>query len=118
MEGHPNELAGGKRPLHTIIPAMLRKSGRVVSSFGVMGGQYQAVGHARFVSGLADYSMDPQQALDGPRCFPEDGELQLERGIGENVRAGLASIGHRVVTPEAPLGGASDQRKDGCALGY
>ncbi len=131
--GHPNELAGGRRPLHTIIPAMLRESGRVVSSFGVMGGQYQAVGHARFVSGLADYSMDPQEALDGPRCFPEGGDLQLERGIGDEVRAGLADIGHRVVTPDAPLGGgqaihidhrrgvlagASDQRKDGCALGY
>ena len=132
-EGHPNELVGGRRPLHTIIPAMLRRNGRVVMPFGVMGGQYQAVGHMRVVSGMADYGLNPQQALDVPRCFPEDGELRLERRYGPQVRKGLAELGHRVVTPEAPHGGgqailidheggvlmgASDQRKDGCALGY
>ncbi len=132
-EGHPNELEGGKRPLHTIIPAMLRKHGRVIMPFGVMGGQYQAVGHARVVSGMADFGMNPQEALDSPRCFPEDGELQLERGYGQEVRQGLARLGHKVVTPESPHGGgqailidhergtllgASDQRKDGCAIGY
>ncbi len=132
-EGHPNELSGGKRPLHTLIPAMLRRDGRVVMPFGVMGGQYQAVGHARIVSSMADYGMNPQQALDSPRCFPEDGELQLERGYSAEVRQGLAELGHKVVVPETPHGGgqailidhesgvlmgASDQRKDGCALGY
>ena len=132
-EGHPNELVGGRRPLHTIIPAMLRWNGRVVMPFGVMGGQYQAVGHARVVSCMSDYGMNPQQALDSPRCFPEDGELQLERGYEAPVRKGLAELGHDVVTPETPHGGgqailidhesgvlmgASDQRKDGCALGY
>ena len=132
-EGHPNELAGGKRPLHTLIPAMLRRDGRVVMPFGVMGGQYQAVGHARIVSSMADYGMNPQQALDSPRCFPEDGELQLERGYSAQVRQGLVELGHKVVVPETPHGGgqailidhesgvlmgASDQRKDGCALGY
>ncbi len=132
-EGHPNELDGGKRPLHTIIPAMLARNGRVVMPFGVMGGQYQAVGHARFITNLADYGMHPQQALDGPRSFPEEGELQLERGYRRQVGEELARMGHAVAAPEAPHGGgqailidyesgtlqgASDSRKDGCALGY
>ena len=132
-KGHPNEFAGGKRPLHTIIPAMLARNGRVVMPFGVMGGQYQAAGHARFITNLADYGMHPQQALDGPRSFPEEGELRLERGYLRQVCGQLARMGHRVSTPESPHGGgqailidhdsgtlqgASDSRKDGCALGY
>ena len=134
IAGHPNEAQGGKRPLHTIIPAMLKKDGRPVMPFGVMGGNYQAVGHARFVSNLVDFGMDPQQAaLDGPRSFPDKGELRLERGYSSQARRELSHIGHTVVTPEVPLGGgqailidydrgvlqaASDHRKDGCALGY
>ncbi len=134
LEGrHPNELAGGKRPLHTIIPAMLSRNGRVFMPFGVMGGQYQAVGHARVVSSMHDHGMNPQQALDGPRCFPAEGILELERGYQPEVVQGLADLGHKVAVPETPHGGgqailidyergilkgASDQRKDGCALGY
>lgn len=132
QRGHPNEAAGRKRPLHTIIPAMLKRRDRVVMPFGVMGGQYQAVGHARLVSNIVDYGMDPQTALDGPRSFPESGRLQLERGYQESVRRTLADRGHLVEVPEVPLGGgqaitidesgtvrgASDHRKDGCALGY
>lgn len=131
-EGHPNEAAGGKRPMHTIIPAMLRRDGRVVMPFGVMGGQYQANGHARLVANLLTYGMDPQEAIDGPRCFPEAGILAVERGYSDRVRAELASRGHDVRDPEGPIGGAqailmdpsgiliagSDPRKDGCALGY
>jgi gamma-glutamyltranspeptidase/glutathione hydrolase len=131
-EGHPNEAAGGKRPLHTIIPAMLRREGRVVMTFGVMGGAYQPAGHARFLSNLADYGMELQAALDAPRAFAEAGTLWLERGYALPVRRALADLGHRVSEPEAPLGGgqailiddgtgvligASDPRKDGCALG-
>ena len=132
-EGHPNELGGGKRPMHTIIPAMLARNGKVVMPFGVMGGQYQAAGHARFITNLADFRMHPQQALDGPRSFPEEGELRLERGYRRQVCEELARMGHVVAAPEAPHGGgqailidhdsgtlqgASDCRKDGCALGY
>ncbi len=131
-EGHPNEAAGGKRPMHTIIPAMLKQGGRVVMPFGVMGGQYQANGHARFVTNHLIYGMDPQQAIDGPRCFPEAGRLMVERGYSDAVKADLAARGHKITAPDGPIGGAqailmadsglliggSDPRKDGCALGY
>ena len=70
-EGHPNEAGGGKRPMHTIIPAMLRQNGKVVMPFGVMGGQYQSTGHARMVTNIVDFGLDPQAAIDAPRCFTE-----------------------------------------------
>jgi gamma-glutamyltranspeptidase/glutathione hydrolase len=131
-EGHPNEMAPGRRPMHTIIPAMLAEGGRVTMPFGVMGGPYQACGHARVLSNLVDYGMDPQTALDAPRAFPEAGVLKVERGYSDAVRAELAELGHEVTVPETPIGGAqairihasgvlegaSDPRKDGCALGY
>ncbi|MFX0541819.1 gamma-glutamyltransferase family protein [Roseovarius sp. S4756] len=131
-EGHPNELAGGKRPFHTIIPGMLCKDARAVMPFGVMGGAYQSTGHARFVSNLADFGMDPQTAIDAPRAFADKGEMRVERGYSDAVRADLAERGHKVVIPQEAIGGAqaieiredgvlegaSDPRKDGCALGY
>lgn len=131
-EGHPNVLAPGKRPLHTIIPGMLGQAGRITMPFGVMGGQYQACGHARFVTNLSDFGMDPQAAIDAPRAFFDEGTLQLERGYAPDVAAKLAALGHDVVTPTEPIGGAqairihdsgvlegaSDPRKDGCAIGY
>lgn len=133
QEGHPNEVNPGKRPMHTIIPAMLKQDGRVVMPFGVMGGQYQSTGHARFVTNLADYGMDPQAAIDAPRCFSDYGDMQVETGYSDAVRQELADLGHKVSTPAAGIGGAqairidhdlgvleggSDPRKDGCALGY
>ncbi|MHA6326234.1 gamma-glutamyltransferase family protein [Roseivivax sp. CAU 1753] len=131
-EGHPNEMAPGKRPMHTIIPAMLRDAGQVTMPFGVMGGQYQSTGHARMVTNLLDFGLDPQAAIDAPRSFAEGTTLQIERGYAPEVRAALAEMGHDVVIPEAPIGGAqairmhdngtlegaSDPRKDGAALGY
>ena len=131
--GHPNEAGPGKRPLHTIIPAMLARDGEVIMPFGVMGGQYQAHGHARFVSNLVDFGMDPQSAISAPRLFPYEGELRVERGYARAVHEGLAALGHNAVVPDGPIGGAqailidaeagvlvgaSDHRKDGCALGY
>ena len=132
QEGHPNELAGGKRPMHTIIPGMLRENGRVAMPFGVMGGAYQPHGHARFLSNMMDFGMDPQAAIDTPRLFPEDGKLKVERGYSDTVRQELADMGHEVTIPPGPIGGAqairihdngvlegaSDPRKDGCATGY
>ena len=131
QEGHPNEAAGGKRPMHTIIPGMIRQNGKVLMPFGVMGGAYQPTGHARFVSNLTDYGMDPQEAIDAPRCFSGAEGMEVERSYSVQVRAELAAMGHQVVVPHTPLGGAqairidgdllvgaSDPRKDGCALGY
>ncbi len=132
-EGHPNEAGGGKRPMHTIIPAMLRKSGRVIMPFGVMGGHYQANGHARFVTNLVDYDMEPQAAIDAARSFSDSGIMNVERGYSDQVRQDLVDLGHDVSIPDSPIGGAqailidyengvlqgaSDPRKDGCALGY
>ena len=130
--GHPNELAGGKRPMHTIIPGIIRKAGRVVMPFGVMGGAYQPCGHARFVSNLTDFGMDPQSAIDAPRSFSGEDGLLVERGYPDSIRSDLLARGHKVSIPEIPIGGAqailiddagvlvgaSDPRKDGCALGY
>ncbi|MEN9408635.1 MAG: hypothetical protein RL216_609 [Pseudomonadota bacterium] len=130
--GHPNEAGPGKRPMHTIIPGMLRKDGRVTMPFGVMGGAYQPCGHARLITNLVDYGMDPQSANDAPRCFTGAEGMQVERGYPDSVRARLAEMGHQVSIPDEPIGGcqaivigedgvlvgASDPRKDGCALGY
>lgn len=131
-QGHPNELAGGKRPMHTIIPGMLRQDGRVLMPFGVMGGAYQPTGHARFLSNLTDFNLDLQHAVDAPRAFADQGVLKVERGYSDSVRQQLSDLGHIVEIPPTPLGGAqairirsdgvlegaSDPRKDGCALGY
>ncbi len=131
--GHPNEAGPRKRPMHTIIPAMLAKDGRVTMPFGVMGGAYQPCGHARFVTNLLTYRMDPQSAIDAARCFADGPVMKVESGYSDAVRAGLSARGHYVTVPEEALGGAqailiddekgiltgaSDPRKDGCALGY
>ena len=130
-DGHPNAYAPGKRPMHTIIPAMTRAGGRVDMSFGVMGGQYQPNGHLRVLSNMVDHGMDPQEALDAPRAFASEGRLGVERGYPDGVRARLTEMGHDVHVPDTAIGGAqiirigedgvltgaSDPRKDGCALG-
>ncbi|MGQ0566281.1 MAG: gamma-glutamyltransferase family protein [Gemmobacter sp.] len=131
-QGHPNEAAGGKRPMHTIIPAMVRENGRVTMPYGVMGGAYQPCGHARVLSNMADFGMSPQDAIDAARCFSDADGFKVERGYAPTVAADLAARGHPVVEAEIPLGGAqailihdagtleggSDPRKDGCAFGY
>ena len=131
-DGHPNELAGGKRPMHTIIPGMLRQGGRVTMPFGVMGGAYQPCGHARFISNMVDFGMDPQSAIDTPRCFADAGVLRTERGYSARTKQALSDLGHILEEPHTPIGGAqaihiddkgvltgaSDFRKDGCAIGY
>lgn len=131
-EGHANEAGGGKRPMHTIIPGILKKAGRVIMPFGVMGGAYQPNGHSRFISNMVDFGMSPQSAIDGARSFSDAGTMKIERGYSAAVRAELGTMGHTVVVPDGPIGGAqailmddsgvlqgaSDPRKDGCALGY
>ncbi|MEP9377178.1 gamma-glutamyltransferase [Aquabacter sp. CN5-332] len=132
-DGHPNSIAPGKRPMHTIIPGMVLKGDKVLYSYGVMGGHFQPVGHATLLSNLIDYGMDMQQAADAPRCFPQDGKVMVEHTVPEATRARLAEIGHPVELRADPIGGAqairidpetnvlsgcSDPRKDGCALGF
>ncbi len=97
--GHPNELAPGKRPLHTIIPAMLGQGGHVSTTFGVMGGAYQPCGHARFMSNMLDFGMDLQSANDAPRCFADADGLKIERGYSDASRQTLADMGHSLINP-------------------
>ncbi len=131
----PNRIEGGKRPLHTIIPGMVSKDGKVVMPFGVMGGQYQAMGHMQFLTRFFDYGMDIQEAMDAPRFMPNPftGEVEVEGAVPADIRDGLAARGHRIIAPKKPIGGSqaiwidwdegvltggSDPRKDGCAMGY
>ncbi len=131
--GHPNCIGPGKRPLHTIIPAMARKDGHIDMSYGVMGGDYQPMGHVTVAVDRYIHGMDPQEAIDRPRYVPSAGEVLVEEGVPEAARAGLARKGHRIVPAPSPLGGGqaividrkrgtlvggSDPRKDGLALGY
>ncbi|MEE2699136.1 MAG: gamma-glutamyltransferase [Pseudomonadota bacterium] len=131
---HPNCIAPNKRPMHTIIPGMLTKSGSTVMPFGVMGGQYQSFGHAYFLTNIFEYGLDLQEAIDLPRLFPTiDGPVEIESGMPSNIFNELQGLGHKICRPEKPIGGAqaiwidwekgtltggSEPRKDGLALGY
>ena len=130
---HPNCIGPSKRPLHTIIPAMVRKDGKIDMSYGVMGGDYQPMGHMTVAVNRYIYGMDPQEALDWPRFFPSQRKVLVESGVPQQTCAGLLARGHELETPPSPLGGGqaiaidringmliggSDPRKDGFALGY
>ena len=131
--GHPNCIAGGKRPMHTIIPGMLMQNGRAVMPYGVMGGHYQPMGQSWFLSNFLEYGLDIQEAIDLPRLFPYRGKLQVERGIPAAIVRALEAMGHVAEPVERPHGGGqaiwidhqrgclvagSEPRKDGLALGY
>lgn len=132
--GHPNQVAGGKRPFHTIIPAFVTREGEPVMSFGVMGGAMQPQGHVQMMVRIFDYGQNPQAASDGPRWFvDEDFSLSLEAEIDPAVVAELRARGHAVHADQSPglFGGAqliyrlndgycagTDWRKDGQAVGY
>jgi gamma-glutamyltranspeptidase/glutathione hydrolase len=133
QRGHPNCIAPGKRPMHTIIPALATAGGEAEVVFGVMGGHYQPMGQSFVLANMLQYGMDPQAAIDLPRYFPAAGRLEVETRLPERLRAGLAALGHDVAVLNEPHGGAqaividqargvlvagSDPRKDGCALGY
>ena len=131
--GHPNCIAPGKRPLHTLVPAMAVRDGRPWISFGVMGGAFQPIGHAYVLTNRLDYGLDLQQAIDHPRVFFENDSVQAETTVPKAVMDQLTSLGHPMARRTDPWGGgqaiefdhangcligASDHRKDGCALGY
>lgn len=139
---HPNALAPGKRPYHTIIPAMAtRADGSLYASFGVMGGFMQPQGHLQVFSALVDDGLDPQAALDRPRFCILDGtaggQVALEQGIPLDVMDGLQAMGHPVemvkdyeravfgrgqvichTAGSGVLWGGSDPRADGCVMTY
>ena len=96
-EGHPNIYAPGKRPFHTIIPSFITKDGVPLAAFGVMGGDMQPQGHVQVVSGIVDYSLNPQAALGAPRVrFLGEGRVAVEPAINPEVVRELARLGHRV----------------------
>ena len=137
---HPNKLEPGKRPFHTLIPAMVLKDGKLLMSYGVMGGDIQAQGHSQVLINLVDRGMNLQQAIDAPRIRYISGKgVMLEDTLPPSVISELVQRGHeRVLPPEGikhralmgggqaimidpdtgALSGASDPRKDGLAIGY
>ncbi len=143
--GHANVYAPGKRPFHTIIPAFVMKDGRPWLSFGVMGGAMQPQGHVQILTNLIDFGMNLQEAGDAARwqhdgsSEPTDeimktgGFVQLETGVPAEAVRGLVQRGHDVRAGNGGFGGyqaimwdpvnkiyrgASESRKDGCAMGY
>ena len=133
--GHPNRLAAGKRPFHTIIPGMLVEGASLIGPFGLMGGHMQPQGHLQLVSQLIDRGLDPQAAIDEPRFRLDlsDGDwtLALEAPLWRHGGV-LGRRGHRVLLDPDPTGfggaqailvhgdaliGGSESRKDGVVLG-
>jgi gamma-glutamyltranspeptidase/glutathione hydrolase len=134
--GHPNALAGRKRPLHTIIPGFMSDGSRHIA-FGIMGGWNQSQAHAQFVSNVVDHGLNIQAALEAPRFtkLTFDGcDVTMEDRVPESVRAALGVKGHEIevqggyssmvgggqsVMRDVDAGvnyGASDPRKDGAAI--
>ncbi len=143
--GHLNRLEPRKRPFHTIIPAFVTKDGKPWLSFGLMGGDMQAQGHAQVICNMIDFGMDVQEAGDAARFrhfgsseptgqpAQAGGSVALESGISAETRRRLEAKGHRLAgspgsfggyqairidTERGVLIGGSDPRKDGCAIGY
>jgi gamma-glutamyltranspeptidase/glutathione hydrolase len=132
--GHPNQVAGGKRPYHTIIPGFVTRQGQPVMSFGVMGGWMQTQGHVQMMTRIFDYGQNPQAASDAPRWqVDENFDLLLESGFPAEVADDLRRRGHPVTTNvrSGVFGGAqliyrledgycagTDWRKDGQAVGF
>ena len=131
---HPNMIDGHKRPLHTIIPGLVTDmNNNPLLSYGVMGGQYQPVGHSHVLQNIFDFGMSAQEAIDFPRAFILENDYLLEKSIPEHILLDLKARGHQVNYNEHAHGGGqaiyidrkngvliggSDPRKDGCAIGY
>lgn len=131
-EGHPNRLAPGKRPFHTIIPAFVTKDGAPWLSFGVMGGSMQPQGHVQVLLNLVEFGMDLQEAVDAPRFRHFSGTTVAIENLPGDVADKLRAMGHTLRNPDGvAFGGAqavmklprgwaaaSDPRKDGMAAGH
>jgi gamma-glutamyltranspeptidase/glutathione hydrolase len=132
-EGHPNVLAPGKRPFHTLVPAMVLKDGAPWVSFGVMGGDMQAQGHVQVLLNLVEFGMNIQDAGEAARFRHSGAGLALESAVSQQARDGLTSRGHKVISSPGVFGGfqgimidpktrvlmaGSDPRKDGMAAGW
>ena len=132
--GHPNEVAGGKRPYHTIIPGFVTRGGQPTMSFGVMGGPMQPQGHVQMMVRMFLYGQNPQAAADAPRWqVMQDGSVAVEQGHPSAVLDALRARGHelRILENKESMGGAqliyriedgycaaSDPRKEGQAAGF
>ncbi|WP_042881970.1 gamma-glutamyltransferase family protein [Cupriavidus necator] len=134
--GHPNQVAPGKRPFHTIIPGFLMRGGNPLAAFGVMGGSMQAQGHVQMTSRLADFGQNPQAACDAPRwrVMDDNHGVALEAQCPPATVEALRAMGHpvEVAAPDSmEFGGAqlamrldhgyaaaSDHRKDGYPMGF
>ena len=130
---HPNRLAPGKRPFHTLVPAFVMKDGKPLMPFGVMGGDNQAQAHVQIIVNIVDFGMNVQEAGDAARVRHADPVFAAESGIGEAVRAALGQRGHVMIDGRGAMGGyqavmidpvtgvlmgGSDPRKDGLAIGW
>ena len=146
--GHPNEVAPGKRPRHSILPSMLFQGDKLHMSFGCMGANMQPQGQVQILLNMIDRGMNPQQAIDAPRVRVLDGRrVAVEPSFPPEVMSRLASLGHEIISGEEPpidwmephdfahsfmgsaqaividptfgtLCGGSDPRLDGVAIGY
>jgi gamma-glutamyltranspeptidase/glutathione hydrolase len=131
--GHPDRIAPHKRPMHTLVPAMVMKNGRPWLSFGVMGGDMQPQGHVQVLLNLLEFGMNVQEAGEAPRFRHSAAGLAVESGISAKARFGLAQRGHRIIDTIGAFGGfqgimiapgssvlmgGSDPRKDGLAIGF
>ena len=132
--GHPNVVAGGKRPFHTIIPGFVTRDGAPLAAFGVMGGPVQPPGHVQTITRLVDHRMNAQAVLDAPRWRINGGlAIDVESTASAQLRDGLAALGHRVNVPGDSFGfgcgqfivragdgymAGSDPRRDGYPVGY
>jgi gamma-glutamyltranspeptidase/glutathione hydrolase len=130
---HPNRLGPRKRPLHTLIPAMVLRDGLPFLSFGVMGGDLQPQGHVQVLLNLLEFGMTVQEAGEAARIRHSADGLAVESGIDPEARGGLVARGHRVFESRGVFGGfqgiaidrrsgvlmgGSDPRKDGLAIGF
>ena len=130
-EGHPNQVAPRKKPLHTIIPAFVTRDGEPWLAFGVMGGSMQPQGHVQVLLNLLVFGMDLQAAIEAPRFRHIAGREVAVEGMDRATAVALALMGHEVIDPSlTSFGGGqgvmrlargwaagSDPRKDGMAAG-